>query len=200
MPTTESSSAWNTFSMSRWAMTLPIVARRSPAMTTPEPCATATIVVPCGASTVMPCVAWARLPGSRSGAKAARKSENELLAGEKKALGSLPPSARRSMPSPCHDSAGHGCTGWTVNSTRLRQGKDASEPLGGAVVARRPELDVDRRGGQTLRVVAELPEPHVAGTAQHAAHMTLLMIVVDVLGNGHFADCADTALGVDQLL
>ena len=35
MPTQEYSSAGNTFSMSRWAMTLPIVARRSPAITTP---------------------------------------------------------------------------------------------------------------------------------------------------------------------
>ncbi len=35
MPTQEYSSAGNTFSMSRCAMTLPIVARRSPAMTTP---------------------------------------------------------------------------------------------------------------------------------------------------------------------
>src|SRR3954471_19085724 len=83
--------------MSRWAMTLPIVARRSPAITTPSVWVTATIVVPCGASRVMFCVACSRLPGSRSGAWAARKSVKELLAGAKNALGSLPPS-RRSMP------------------------------------------------------------------------------------------------------
>ncbi|CAM5500932.1 hypothetical protein SHIRM173S_11546 [Streptomyces hirsutus] len=50
MPTAEYSSAGNTFSMSRWAMTLPMVARRSPASTTPPGKLTATIVVPCGAS------------------------------------------------------------------------------------------------------------------------------------------------------
>src|SRR3954452_18974826 len=50
MPTPENSSAWKTFSMSRWAMTLPMVARRSPAMTTPCVCTTATMVVPWGAS------------------------------------------------------------------------------------------------------------------------------------------------------
>ena len=46
---TENSSAGKTFSMSRWAMMLPIVARRSPAMTTPPGKVAATIVVPCGA-------------------------------------------------------------------------------------------------------------------------------------------------------
>ena len=49
MPTAENSSAGKTFSMSRWAMMLPIVARRSPAMTTPPGNVAATIVVPCGA-------------------------------------------------------------------------------------------------------------------------------------------------------
>src|SRR4051794_12873624 len=82
--------------MSRCAMTLPIVARRSPAITTPSVWVTATMVVPCGASRFMFCVACKRLPGSRSGACAAMKSVKELLAGAKKALGSLPPS-RRSM-------------------------------------------------------------------------------------------------------
>src|SRR3712207_7435688 len=37
-----------TFSMSRWAMTLPAVARRSPAITTPSANVSATIVGPCG--------------------------------------------------------------------------------------------------------------------------------------------------------
>ena len=49
MPTHENSSAGKTFSMSRWAMMLPIVARRSPAITTPPGNVAATIVVPCGA-------------------------------------------------------------------------------------------------------------------------------------------------------
>jgi hypothetical protein len=46
MPTTELSSATKTFSMSCWAMTLPMVARRSPAMTTPSDVRSATMVVP----------------------------------------------------------------------------------------------------------------------------------------------------------
>ena len=52
MPMQEYSSAGKTFSMSRWAMMLPIVARRSPAIRTPPVKVAATIVVPCGASTV----------------------------------------------------------------------------------------------------------------------------------------------------
>src|SRR3954447_113976 len=68
MPTTENSSAGNTFSMSRWAMMLPIVARRSPAITTPPGNVAATIVVPCGArSAALPSGRKRRL-GSSSGA------------------------------------------------------------------------------------------------------------------------------------
>ena len=44
----EYSSLRKTFSMSRWAIMLPAVARRSPAITTPPAKAAATIVVPCG--------------------------------------------------------------------------------------------------------------------------------------------------------
>ena len=54
MPTTLYSSAAKTFSMSRLAMTLPMVARRSPAMTTPPSKSRDTIVVPCGASMLAP--------------------------------------------------------------------------------------------------------------------------------------------------
>ena len=50
MPTQENSSLRNTFSMSRWEIMLPAVARRSPAMTTPPSQTAATIVVPCGSS------------------------------------------------------------------------------------------------------------------------------------------------------
>ena len=50
----ENSSAGNTFSMSRWAIMLPIVARRSPAITTPPGNVAATIVVPCGARSPRP--------------------------------------------------------------------------------------------------------------------------------------------------
>ena len=54
--------------MSRWAMMLPIVARRSPAITTPPGKVAATIVVPCGArSPACPC-GTVRRAGSRSGA------------------------------------------------------------------------------------------------------------------------------------
>ena len=48
MPTAEYESVMNTFSMSRWAIMLPAVARRSPAMTTPSRNTSATIVVACG--------------------------------------------------------------------------------------------------------------------------------------------------------
>src|SRR3954466_14395625 len=74
MPTQEYSSAGKTFSMSLWAMMLPIVARRSPAMTTPPGKVAATIVVPCGARS--PACPWgtARRDGSRSGDCTARKS------------------------------------------------------------------------------------------------------------------------------
>ncbi len=50
MPTAEYVSVMNTFSMSRWAITLPAVARRSPAITTPPSKTSATIVVPWGTS------------------------------------------------------------------------------------------------------------------------------------------------------
>src|SRR3954452_5314128 len=77
MPTAEYSSAGNTFSMSRWAMMLPMVARRSPAMITPPGKVAATIVVPCGArSAALPSGRGRRL-GSSSGACAARKSAKE---------------------------------------------------------------------------------------------------------------------------
>src|SRR4051795_57887 len=105
MPTPENSSAWKTFSMSRCAMTLPMVARRSPAMTTPCLCTTATIVVPWGASMwlVMPAGRSRRRPGRRSGWCEARKSAKELLPGAKNARGRDPPSEGASMRSPCHE-------------------------------------------------------------------------------------------------
>ncbi len=91
MPTAENSSAGKTFSMSRWAMTLPIVARRSPAITTPPGKVAATIVVPCGARSP----AWPggsdRWDGSRSGAWPARKSVNEEVPGTMYAAGSRAP-------------------------------------------------------------------------------------------------------------
>src|SRR3954452_18635703 len=107
MPTPENSSAWKTFSMSRCAMTLPIVARRSPAMTTPWVWTTATIVVPCGASMwlVIPAGRSRRRPGSRAGWWEARKAAKELVPGAKNARGNAPPSEGASMRSPCHEPA-----------------------------------------------------------------------------------------------
>ena len=66
MPTREYSSAANTFSMSRWAIRLPIVARRSPAITTPPSKVAATIVVPCGSQ--------------RSASRGARAARQQLAA------------------------------------------------------------------------------------------------------------------------
>ena len=85
MPTQENSSAGKTFSMSRWAMMLPIVARRSPAITTPPSNVAATIVVPCGArSPALPSGSERRL-GSSSGAWSARKSANDEVPARRKA-------------------------------------------------------------------------------------------------------------------
>src|SRR5512133_235468 len=69
----ENSSAANTFSMSRCAMMLPIVARRSPATTTPPGKVAATIVVPCGLRSPIPGTA-ARDVGKTSGATRETKS------------------------------------------------------------------------------------------------------------------------------
>ena len=89
MPTSEYSSAANTFSMSRWAIRFPMVARRSPAMMTPPLKTAATMVVacrgvlpcpdpvPCGSEPVCPVMVFARWPGSNSLAAAAMKSTNE---------------------------------------------------------------------------------------------------------------------------
>ena len=88
MPTAEWVSVTKTFSMSRWAMILPIVARRSPAITTPFWQVTATIVVPCG--TVMGAAgdnAAAPCPGSRWGSAAVRNSVNDPLPGRMYAAG-----------------------------------------------------------------------------------------------------------------
>jgi hypothetical protein len=73
----EYSSAGNTFSMSRWAMTLPMVARRSPAMTTPPSNVAATMVVPCGATSARSPMPRAEAPGTRPGACWARKSAKD---------------------------------------------------------------------------------------------------------------------------
>src|SRR5690242_9793326 len=90
MPTAENSSAGKTFSMSRWAMMLPIVARRSPAITTPLGNVAATIVVPCGASVVTALGRCSRRPGSNSGDAIAKKSANDEMPGVRNAAGSRP--------------------------------------------------------------------------------------------------------------
>src|SRR6478735_7416188 len=89
MPTALYSSAGKTFSMSRWAMTLPMVARRSPASTTPPSNTAETMVVPCGASMVIPS-GRGRRPGSSCGAWLSRKSRNEEEPGVRKAAGRRP--------------------------------------------------------------------------------------------------------------
>jgi hypothetical protein len=65
MATAEKSSAGKTFSMSRWAMFIPSVARRSPPMATPPSNRTAATVVPCGTSGTVPPAAFS---SSSSGA------------------------------------------------------------------------------------------------------------------------------------
>src|SRR5687768_3984837 len=88
MPTHENSSAGKTFSMSRWAMMLPIVARRSPAITTPPGKVAATIVVPWGARSPAGEVGATRRDGSSSGACALRKSRKDEDPGVRYAAGS----------------------------------------------------------------------------------------------------------------
>ena len=90
MPTAEYSSAGNTFSMSRCAIMFPIVARRSPASTTPPGNDTATIVVPCGASMTPWTGGSCRLPGSISGWWSDRKSMKDDDPGVRKAAGRRP--------------------------------------------------------------------------------------------------------------
>src|SRR5664280_2941533 len=85
--------------MSRCAMTLPIVARRSPAITTPRGWVTATIVVPCRTSPTTESPAAPRRPGSRSGACAARKSVKEEDPGVRNVGGRQPERPE----SPMHD-------------------------------------------------------------------------------------------------
>src|SRR4051794_26782629 len=74
----EYSSARKTFSMSRCAITLPAVALRSPAITTPPGNVTATIVVPCGkCSPAGVAAGTSRFPGSMPGEYDDRNSVND---------------------------------------------------------------------------------------------------------------------------
>ena len=61
--------------MSRWAMVIPSVARRSPPMATPSAYVTAATVVPCGTSGTVP----RRLQLNSSGAYARNASTNDGL-------------------------------------------------------------------------------------------------------------------------
>src|SRR6185312_560089 len=90
MPTQEKSSLRNTFSMSRWAIMLPAVERRSPAMITPPSNSMATIVVPCGRSPGT-CAAVPLAPGSRSGADVVRKSAKDEVPTLRHAAVNCPP-------------------------------------------------------------------------------------------------------------
>src|SRR5690554_115350 len=89
IPTTEYSSAAKTFSISRWAIIAPIVARRSPAMTMPPSKVSATIVVACGKLGTSP-GGRSRCPGKRCGEYPARNSTNEDVPGAVKAAGNRP--------------------------------------------------------------------------------------------------------------
>src|SRR3954452_7778403 len=83
-------------------MTLPIVARRSPATTTPPVWTIATIVVPCGASGTA-AGSRPREPGTSSGAVAPRKSVNDGEPGVRYSTGSRPvPPARSGTNAPQH--------------------------------------------------------------------------------------------------
>src|SRR5690606_30199500 len=78
----ENSSARNTFSMSRCAITCPAVARRSPATTTPPGKVTATIVVPCASSSpARDDAGRVRPAGSDPGEYAPRNSVNDAMSG-----------------------------------------------------------------------------------------------------------------------
>src|SRR5256885_4481699 len=94
MPIREYSSAAWTFSMSRLAIRLPMVARRSPAITTPSPQVIATMVVPCGATSAVRPGGSGRRPGSSSGAVRLRNSVNEETPGVVNAAGRRPDGSR----------------------------------------------------------------------------------------------------------
>src|SRR6478609_5588395 len=91
MPTAEYSSPAKTFSMSRLAMMLPMVARRSPAITTPPSNVAVTMVVPWGASSELP-GGRLRPDGSRWGAWAPMNSVKDEEPAARYAAGSLPAS------------------------------------------------------------------------------------------------------------
>src|SRR5262245_46601449 len=95
MPTREYGSAAWTFSMSRLAIMFPMVARRSPAMTTPPSQAIATIVVAWGAMSADSPGGSGRRPGSSSGAAALRNSVKDdvptaVKAADSRLVGSTP--------------------------------------------------------------------------------------------------------------
>src|SRR4051812_22898996 len=208
MPTPENSSPWKTFSMSRWAMTLPIVARRSPAMTTPWVWTTATMVVPCGASMwpVMPAGRSRRRPGRRSGWCEARKSAKELLPGAKNARGSDPPSEGASMRSPCHEPGLIGGRGSLPASRGVEAPEvDFDDAVGVVDLGDRQAEDrdvvamqvVDSRVEARL-VVLEEAQAHVARAAEDTTDSAAVM--VDVLGLPVATDGADTTLRGDELV
>src|SRR5664280_2500184 len=106
--------------MSRCAMTLPIVARRSPAITTPRGWVTATIVVPCRTSPTTETAAAPRRPGSRSGACAARKSVKEEDPGVRNVDGRQP----ERQESPMHDPFSVSGERWAASGERWVAGNE----------------------------------------------------------------------------
>src|SRR3954454_6777559 len=208
MPTPENSSAWKTFSMSRWAMTLPIVARRSPAMTTPCVCTTATMVVPWGASMwlVMPAGRSRRRPGRRSGWCEARKSAKELLPGAKNARGNAPPSEGASMRSPCHEP---GLIGGRGSLSALRGVQACGSQFddewrcfdlsdGQAEGSDAVAVQIVDKSAKARNLVADVAERLIAEEAEDASHAARLMVVVHVFGLVDLAGRADTTLHLDH--
>src|SRR3954447_18315373 len=90
MPTTEYSSAGKTFSMSRWAIMFDIVARRSPAITTPPGNVAATMVVACGVRSPRLPETAEREVGRTAGATAAASSTNDEVPARRNAVGRPP--------------------------------------------------------------------------------------------------------------
>ncbi len=146
-----------------------MVARRSPAITTPPSNVAATIVVPCGTSIGIG-VSGVRRRGSRSGECAPRKSANEEIPGVMKATGSrasviaviVRPSGRTRVRTPrrCPPAPRRSRRGWRPRRRRA------------SPCARRPAGRLRRRGSSSslaLRVVLCCCPP----LARHRLHLRL---------------------------
>src|SRR5450759_3789491 len=149
--------------MSRCAMTLPIVARRSPAITTPRGWVTATIVVPCGNSPTTESPAVPRRPGSRSGACAARKSVKEEDPGVRNVGGRQPERPE----SPMHDPFSVGGERWAASSELGVAGEER------ALTARLLAALLHVRAHELLGVLLQ----HVVDLVQERVHVITELVV-----------------------